>query len=98
MTTIILYIAVGLFLLGGLYVRAWFFIDFRSKIGNTKFFISTLMEIVAFMVAIYLIDLDFSWTLKLIGIGLLFAGNLLFSICIYTREDRLNKPIEADRG
>lgn len=88
MKLIILYIGIGLYLLVASYVQAWLYTDYRIRVGNTKFFLHTVLALLVFVALLLMFGLEFPWSLKLLVIVLAMSANLLGSIYIYKREGK----------
>lgn len=59
------HIAAGLFMTVGLIIRWWYFDDVRSKMGNLKFFIISLLEVTIFLALMSLLNLGYASLIRL---------------------------------
>ena len=92
----ILYIGVGLFLLVGIASRAWFFTDFRIRVGNKIFYILTFIELIVFAALLILIELDFSVYTKLLIIALAWSGSWFGSSYLYRKKGKVQQGNQGD--
>ena len=92
----ILYIGVGILLLVSIASHAWFYTSFRTRIGNTKFFLLTFIELLVYADILVMIDLDWPSSIKLLIIALTMSGNLLGSIYLYRKEGKVQQDNQGD--
>ncbi len=72
-----LYFVLAVYMVSGWWFQAWHLTDFRRKVGNLKFFLTILFEIILLMIGMYFLGLDISRTMKLLSVVVL--ATLYFS-------------------
>jgi len=84
--SVIACLVIGIFFVLGAISNMWYLTAFKKKIGNVTFYLYLLIALIIFAAIIYITELDYSWTIKLIIVLGTIIANLLITAYLYKRN------------
>ena len=88
MDKVLISVAIGIFIFLGMYTQAWFLTSFRAIVGNIIFFAWFIVGLGIYIAIIYLIGLDYSWSLKLFIILTILCLHLFVANYLYKKRKK----------
>jgi len=73
-----------------------FYSSFRLRIGNKKFLLLTVMDLIILAALLIIVDQDYPRPLLIVIIALAMLGNIIGSIYLYRKAGKVYQSIHGD--